>query len=179
MPNFTYRFHVNAPVTAVSAFHHDTSVLKTLTPPPIFAQIHRFDPLGDGAVAEFTLWFGPLPVRWQAIHSEVSERGFTDTQVSGPLQSWQHRHRFIPVSEERTRIEERIEYSHHDGRRGLLSRLLFAKPGLYLLFTARQMITRWHLEYSPEQRKTAVRAALLTATITGLLSLLLARKNKK
>lgn len=179
MPTFTYAFDVNAPVTAVTAFHHDTSVLKTLTPPPIFAQIHRFDPLGEGAVAEFTLWFGPLPVRWQAVHSEVSERGFTDTQASGPLQSWQHRHTFTPISENLTRIEEQIEYSHHDGLRGLLSRLLFARPGLYLLFTARQLITRWHLEYSPEQRATAVRAALITATITGLLSLLLARKNKK
>lgn len=179
MPTFHYDFDVNAPVTAVSAFHHDTRALKTLTPPPIFAQIHQFEPLGEGAVAEFTLWFGPLPVRWQAVHSEVGEGGFTDTQVSGPLQSWRHRHSFIPLDEHRTRIEERIEYSHHDGPRGLFSRLLFAKPGLYLLFTARQMITRWHLEYSPEQRKTAVRAALLSATLTGLLSLLLARKNKK
>jgi ligand-binding SRPBCC domain-containing protein len=179
MPIFTYAFAVNAPVTAVSAFHHDTSVLKTLTPPPIFAQIHRFDPMGEGAVAEFTLWFGPLPVRWQAIHSEVGEGGFTDTQVSGPLQSWQHRHSFIPLDANRTRIEERIEYSHHDGPHGLLSRLLFAKPGLYLLFTARKMITRWHLEYSPAQRKTAVRTAIVTASLTGLLSLLLARKNKK
>lgn len=77
MPTFTYTFVVNAPLTAVAAFHHDTRILKKLTPPPIFVQIHRYEPLGDGSEAEFTLWFGPLPVRWLAVHLEVGEHGFT------------------------------------------------------------------------------------------------------
>ncbi|MBK8985730.1 MAG: hypothetical protein IPM39_06555 [Chloroflexi bacterium] len=169
MPRFDYAFMVNAPLTAVSAFHHNTHVLKTLTPPPIFAQIHHFDPLADGAIAEFTLWFGPLPVRWKAIHSQVSENGFTDTQVSGPLQSWRHTHTFAAVTPTTTRVHEHIEYSHFDGRRGLLSRLLFAKPGLFLLFTARQLITRWHLELTPAQRQDALGAAGLLAAASGLL----------
>jgi ligand-binding SRPBCC domain-containing protein len=165
---FDYQFHVNAPLTAVSAFHHDTRVLKTLTPPPIFAQIHHFDPLADGAIAEFTLWFGPLPVRWKAIHSDVSLNGFTDTQLSGPLQSWRHTHSFTAVSPTVTRVHEHIEYSHHDGRRGLLSRLLFAKPGLLFLFTARQLITRWRLELTPAQRQGIVGGAGLMAGLAGL-----------
>ena len=49
----------------------------------------------EGAVADFTLWFGPLPLRWTAVHSEVSaQHGFTDTQQRGPLASWRHTHRF-------------------------------------------------------------------------------------
>lgn len=168
MPTFEYTFTVNAPLTAVSAFHHDTRALKTLTPPPIFAQIHHFDPMADGAIAEFTLWFGPLPVRWKAIHSNVSPNGFTDTQISGPLQSWQHTHTFTAVSPTTTRVDEHITYSHHDGRRGLLSRLLFAQPGLFLLFTARQLITRWHLELSPARRQGAVGIAGLLAAAGGL-----------
>ena len=154
MPTFDYTFTVNAPLTAVSAFHHDTSVLKTLTPPPIFAQVHHFDPLGEGAIADFTLWFGPLPVRWQAVHSDVSMNGFTDTQQSGPLKSWQHTHRFTAVSPHTTQIHEHIEYEHDTGWRGILSRLLFAKPGLYMLFTARKLITRYHLkkEHKVSQR---------------------------
>lgn len=154
MQTFDYTFTVNAPVTAVSDFHHDTSVLKTLTPPPIFAQIHRFEPLGEGSTAEFTLWFGPIPVRWQAVHSDVSQHGFTDTQVSGPLQSWQHTHRFTAVSATITKIHEHIEYAHHDGVRGLFTRLLFAKPALFMLFTARKLITRWHLRRQPESVAT-------------------------
>lgn len=151
MPTFEYKFTVNAPLQAVSDFHHDTSVLKTLTPPPIYAQVHEFEPLGEGSTAEFTLWFGPLPVRWRAVHSNVSVNGFTDTQVAGPLKSWAHTHRFTAVSPTVTQVHEQIEYSHHAGLKGLLSRMLFAKPGLFFLFTARKFITRWHLNRQQKQ----------------------------
>jgi ligand-binding SRPBCC domain-containing protein len=145
MPTFDYSFTVDAPLTAVSAFHHDTRVLKMLTPPPIFVQVHQFEPLGEGSRAEFTMWFGPFPVRWVAIHSDVSQNGFTDTQQRGPLKSWQHTHRFTAVAPTVTRVHEHIEYEHDRGLRGLVSRLLFAKPGLYFLFTARKLITRRRL----------------------------------
>ncbi len=148
MQTFDYTFLVNAPVTAVSDFHHDTRILKKLTPPPIFVQIHHFEPLGEGSQAKFTLWFGPIPVRWQAVHTNVSPAGFTDTQVSGPLRHWEHTHRFTAVTPQTTLVHEHIAYAHHHGLRGLLSRLLFAKPGLYLLFTARKLLTRWHLRHA-------------------------------
>lgn len=149
MPTFDYRFTVNAPLTAVSAFHHDTRVLKTLTPPPVFVQVHKFEPLGEGSQAEFTMWFGPIPLRWQAVHSDVSVNGFTDTQVSGPLQSWRHTHRFTAVTPNITEIHEHIEYTYPPGLRGLFSRLFFNKAGLTFLFTARKLITRRHLAQTP------------------------------
>ena len=145
MITFDFKFMVHAPKTAVADFHHDTRILKKLSPPPIFAQIHRFEPLGEGSEAEFTLWFGPLPLRWLAVHSNVSSSGFTDTQASGPLKHWQHTHRFTAVSPHTTQIHEHIEYSHKPGLPGLLSRLLFNKAGLFALFTARKWLTRWHL----------------------------------
>ncbi|MBK8906319.1 MAG: cyclase [Anaerolineaceae bacterium] len=145
MSTFDFKFTVEAPLTAVSNFHHDPRILKKLSPPPVFVQIHRFEPLGEGSEAEFTLWFGPLPVRWLAIHSSVSQHGFTDTQVRGPLRHWQHTHRFTAVSPHVTQIHEHITYSHHPGRRGLLTRALFNRPGLWALFTARKWLTRWHV----------------------------------
>lgn len=145
MPTFDYSFTVHAPLAAVAAFHQDTRVLRKLTPPPIFAQIHSFEPLGEGSLAEFTLWFGPLPLRWLAIHSDVGPHGFTDTQQQGPLAQWQHTHRFTEVSATKTLVHEHIDYSYKSGWRGLLSRLLFAPPGLALLFTARKWLTRFHV----------------------------------
>ena len=142
MPIFDYTFTVDAPLTAVSAFHHDTRVLKTLTPPPMFVTVHKFEPLGEGSIGEFTLWVGPIPLHWRAIHSNVSENGFTDTQERGPLKFWQHTHRFTAVSPITTQIHEHVEYSYHSGLRGLLTRLLFNNFGLYFLFTARKIITR-------------------------------------
>lgn len=139
---FKYSFLVHAPIEAVAAFHNDPVALRRLTPLPIFAQIHNYEPLGEGSHAHFTLWFGPVPVRWHAVHSNVSLTGFTDTQVRGPLLSWQHTHRFVAVGPEWTRVEEAIIYEHHDGPRGLFSRLLFSRPGLFYLFTARKILTR-------------------------------------
>lgn len=145
MKTFNYEFTVAAPLAAVSNFHHNTRVLKKLSPPPIFVQIHRFEPLAEGSEAEFTLWFGPLPLRWLAVHSNVSLNGFTDTQAKGPLKSWQHTHRFTAISPTQTQVQEHIEYSHHAGLKGLFTKILFNHVGLFFLFTARKLLTRWHI----------------------------------
>lgn len=147
MPTFTYTFTVKAPLAAVAAFHHDASALKKLSPPPLFVQLHRVEALAEGAIADFTLWFGPLPVRWVAVHSEVDAlRGFTDTQTRGPLAAWRHTHRFDAIDANTTRVREHIVYEYPSGRRGLLARLLFAPPALRFLFWYRGFITRRSLE---------------------------------
>lgn len=142
MNEFHHAFIVDAPLSVVAAFHHNTGVLEQLTPFPIIARVHQFEPMANGSQARFTLWFGPLPVRWHAIHSDVSAEGFTDTQVSGPLRSWVHRHQFVAIDSATTRVEDHIIYEHDAGWRGIISRLLFARPGLIYLFTARKFLTR-------------------------------------
>ena len=147
MMTFEYNFVIRAPLAAVAAFHHDTRALKRLTPPPILIQMHKIEPLARNSVAEFTLWFGPLPVRWAAVHANVDPlRGFTDVQASGPMKYWKHIHTFTAESNRVTRVGEHIEYEHHRGWRGLLSRLLFARPALGALFTYRKLATRKSLE---------------------------------
>jgi len=155
MPTFDFSFTVDAPQEAVVAFHHDTSVLKTLSPPPIFVQIHSYEPLAEDSIANFTLWFGPFPVHWQAIHSNVNENGFTDTQARGPLKRWQHTHRFSAKGDGITQVDEHIDYEYDNGIRGLTGRLLFSKPALYLLFTARKLITRRQINKQVPMGQTA------------------------
>ncbi len=145
MNTFDYQFMVEAPLTAVSAFHHDTSILKKLTPPPIFIQVHEFEPLADGSTAELTMWFGPIPVPWTAVHSNVTEQGFIDTQHRGPLKHWQHSHHFEAVNERQTLVKEHIEYAYRGGLKGIFSRLMFNRAGLFILFSARKWLTRWHV----------------------------------
>ena len=142
MPVFDFRFEVNAPLNAVSAFHFEPGILKTLTPPLMIMQVHKFEPLAEESVAEFTMWMGPIPVRWKAVHSKVSKTSFTDTQVSGPMKSWVHTHTFSELSDNVTEVHEHIEYEHFGGLRGIWSRLLFPRPGLIALFTIRKLITR-------------------------------------
>ena len=102
----------------------------------------RFDPLAEGSIGEFTMWLGPIPVRWKAQHSAVSETSFTDTQVAGPMKSWVHCHTFSQIDEHTTEVHEHIEFEHFGGLKGLWSRLLFPRPALSVLFTIRKMITR-------------------------------------
>ncbi len=142
MPVFDFRFTVAAPLEAVSAFHSQTGILKALTPPLMIMQVHRFDPLANGSIGEFTIWMGPIPVRWVAEHSEVSQTGFVDTQTKGPMKFWKHTHRFTRVSPDITEVHEHIEFEHHTGLRGLWSRILFPHVALIVLFTYRRWATR-------------------------------------
>ena len=145
MAVFDYRFTVNAPLTAVRDFHQDTSALKRLTPPPTIVQLHEIEPLGEGSVSKFTLWVGPLPLHWTAVHREVSERGFIDVQSAGPARKWEHTHTFMPLSADITEIQEHIEYEHKHGFWGIVTRILFARPNLYVMFAYRKCATRWYL----------------------------------
>ena len=142
MPIFDYRFQVNASVDAVRDFHHDTRALKRLTPPPTIVQLHHVEPLAEGSTSEFTLWVGPIPLRWTAVHRDVSTTGFTDVQVSGPAQKWEHTHTFVAISPEITEIREHIQFEHKPGLAGLFTRLLFARPNLNLMFAYRQWVTQ-------------------------------------
>lgn len=156
MPVFDYRFTVDAPLEAVRDFHRDTSALKKLTPPPTIVQLHSIEPLGEGSVSRFTLWVGPLPLAWTAVHRDVSDRGFTDVQADGPAAKWEHTHTFVPLSPNVTEIREHIEYEHKRGPWGILTRLLFSRPNLLFMFGYRRWATRRHLRSaSPRSSRTA------------------------
>ena len=145
MPVFDFSFTVDAPLSAVRDFHRDTSALKRLTPPPTFVRLISIEPLAEGSVSKFVLWVGPLPLRWTAVHRDVSDRGFTDVQAAGPAAAWAHTHTFTPLSDGRTRIDEHIEYAHKKGLWGIVTRLLFSKPNLWIMFSYRRFVTRWFL----------------------------------
>lgn len=144
MPVFDYSFTVDVPLSIVRDFHRDTSALKRLTPPPTFVQIHSIEPMAEGSVSKFTLWVGPLPLRWTAVHRNVSDRGFTDIQAEGPAAKWEHTHTFTPLDAAHTRIDEHIEFEHKRGFWGIVTRLLFSRPNLLVMFAYRRFVTRRH-----------------------------------
>ena len=155
MPVFDFRFSVAASLDAVRAYHHDTSALKRLTPPPTIVRMHQIEPLGEGSVSRFTLWVGPLPLHWTAVHRDVTDNGFTDVQTEGPAGRWEHTHRFTPISTDRTEVHEHIEYEHKGGFWGVVTRVLFARPNLYLMFTYRKIRTQWDLSSARQAGSTA------------------------
>lgn len=150
MPTFDFHFKVRAPQQAVADFHRDTRALSRLTPPPILVRFHRVDPLAEGARADMTMWFGPIPVAWSAVHDQVDPlRGFRDTAVRSPLERWQHRHSFTTLAPDLTEVHEHLEYEHRGGWAGVFSRLLFNPLALRFLFTYRSWVTKRALESTP------------------------------
>jgi len=146
MKSFKHRFQVRASLTRVAEFHHDTRALKQLTPPPLIVQFKDLQPLGEGSIADFTMWFGPLPIHWVAKHSEVDRlSGFTDTQITGPFEQWIHRHSFIALDEHLTEVHDHIKAQPGKGLiRGLVSRFMWFN--LPILFAYRAWRTKRALE---------------------------------
>jgi ligand-binding SRPBCC domain-containing protein len=141
---FENAFLVLAPLSAVAAFHQDPAALKRLSPPLVRTQIHSTQPIAEGSRTEFTLWFGPFPVRWLAVHSQVDPlHGFTDKQEKGPLAYWQHTHSFDPIDARTTRVRDQIQYAYPtSGWPGIYTRVLFNPVALRLLFAHRARVTQ-------------------------------------
>lgn len=144
--HFEHTFSVAAPVEQVAAFHFSPTALRRLMP-PLLGRIHRAEPINEGSLTEFTLWLGPLPVRWVARHVDVGPRGFTDEQVRGPFARWVHRHSFEPLDDRTTLVRDTIEA---EWRRhpfwGPVGWLLW--QSLPLLFAYRAWVTRRTVEVS-------------------------------
>lgn len=151
---FEHRSVIPATIGQVMAFHEDPAALKRLTPFPIIVQLHRDDrtSLTDGEL-EFTLWFGPLPVLWLALHEPGPvATSFVDRTLRGPVESWVHQHIFreVPGGVELT---DRITIAHRKGGLwGLFTRLFFGGLPLRFLFVYRHLRTRLGVRAYPAGR---------------------------
>ena len=111
MLHFQYSSLINSPVENVWQFHERPDILKLLTPPwqPVKV-IRREGGLGVGAISEFRLILGPIPVQWLAKHIECQPNSlFVDEQIAGPMKSWVHRHQFEAIGGQ-TKLTDAIAY---------------------------------------------------------------------
>ncbi len=134
---------IHTTLDAITDFHNDPRALARLTPPPVFMQLHRDDRLSltEGDI-EFTLWFGPLPIRWIARHLPgPTPHSFEDLQIKGPMAYWRHQHIFTEVSGG-VELTDRITLAHRPGPLGILTRLAFDGLPLRILFAFRHWRTR-------------------------------------
>lgn len=111
MLQFSYSSLIDAPVETVWQFHERPDILQQLTPPwqPVEV-VRREGGLDVGAITEFKIYLGPLPVTWLARHTECDRlRLFVDVQADGPMQQWTHRHQFAEENG-KTRLTDAISY---------------------------------------------------------------------
>jgi uncharacterized protein (TIGR01777 family) len=112
MPIFEWRSVIPASADEVYAYHARPGAFSRLAPP--WRRLEVREESGDvtsGRVA-FDVWFGPVKRRWTAeMSSAMPGRQFVDRQVEGPFSSWEHVHRFLPVDEGRSELQDHVEYS--------------------------------------------------------------------
>ncbi|RUR86591.1 SRPBCC family protein [Chlorogloeopsis fritschii PCC 9212] len=147
MLHFKYSSVIDAPVETVWKFHERADVLQLLTPPWQPLQVVRREGgLGIGAITEFRLAIGPLPLRWLARHTEYEEYHlFTDEQISGPFESWVHRHKFESENG-KTRLTDEISFALPGGQTAEFLGGWLVQVQLEAMFRYRHHITRQECE---------------------------------
>ena len=67
--------------------------------------------ISKGAKIRIGLQQGPFTMHWDAEHIECQEGSyFIDRQIKGPFAKWEHQHRFIPIDEHNSYLEDEIHY---------------------------------------------------------------------
>ncbi|WP_445636251.1 Cyclase [Nostoc sp. DSM 114161] len=148
MQHFKHSSVINAPPEVVWKFHERPDILKLLTPPWQPVQVVRRDGgLDVGAITEFRLFLGPVPLTWLARHTEHQKyRLFTDEQISGPFESWVHRHEFEPEDASKTRLTDAISFSMPGGEAVEFISGWLVQAQLEAMFRYRHYITKRECE---------------------------------
>ncbi len=137
---FTYSTELpdHAP-EAVFDWHERPGALERLTPPWGEVEVlHRAGGIRDGGEVTLRVRRGPTSFRWELRHRDYEYgRQFRDEQVSGPLKSWEHTHRFSPLADGGTLVEDEIEVEPPLGPAGAAMGPIFLKSELGRLFRFR------------------------------------------
>lgn len=144
---FIHSSVIAAPLEVVWKFHERPDILQLLTPPwqPVQV-IRREGGLKEGAITEFRLFLGLLPLTWLARHTECEKyRLFTDEQISGPFESWIHRHEFTPEND-KTRLTDAISFSLPGGDGVEFVSGWLVQAQLEAMFRYRHYVTRRECE---------------------------------
>lgn len=134
---------IHAPVEEVWKFYERPDILNLLTPPwqPVDV-IRREGGLGVSAESEFRIWLGPIPVQWVAVHTDCTENEkFVDVQKEGPMDFWQHQHKFIPEGNH-CQLVDQIDFTLPGGEVAEMLLESWVKARLQDMFDYRHKITR-------------------------------------
>jgi ligand-binding SRPBCC domain-containing protein len=107
---YRHSFEVAAPQSAVADFHRNSDSMGAITPPPVIVRVHSApERLGEGDVMDFTMWLGPLPIRWMARIEQTTTVSFVDRQLSGPFARWKHLHTYVAQGPNKTLVIDQVE----------------------------------------------------------------------
>jgi hypothetical protein len=134
---------IEAPLEETFAFFSKAANLGVITPAAMrFAIQGQVPPMATGAVIDYRVRVGPLPVHWRTrITSWEPGRCFADLQEQGPYRFWWHEHTF-QADGSRTVMEDRVYYTPPLGLVGRLANRVFIRSTLRKIFQYRGDVIR-------------------------------------
>ncbi len=134
---------VGAPADEAFLFFSKAGNLGLITPASMNFRIEgRIPALAEGAVIDYRIFVGPLPIRWRTrIVAWDPGRAFVDEQARGPYRVWRHEHVFS-VDEGRTVMHDRVYYAPPLGWLAPFVNRLFVAPKLREIFKYRADVIR-------------------------------------
>lgn len=137
---FEYRTELpdHAP-EAVFDWHERPGALERLTPPWGEVEVlHRSGGIRDGGEVTLRVHRGPASFTWELKHRDYEHgKQFRDEQVSGPLKSWLHTHRFLERPGGGTVMEDVVDLEPPLGPAGAALGPTFLRTELERLFRFR------------------------------------------
>lgn len=151
--------------STVFAWHTRPGAFGRLTPPWVRVEPIRSEGgIRDGGKVDLRIHRGPLSTRWSLRHRDyIQGAQFCDEQVSGPMKSWRHIHKFSELAEGGTGLIDEISVQLPAGTLGKVFGARFLKGELDRLFQFRHR----RLLTDLARHARYLEAPRLTVAITG------------